>query len=57
MKGSCYKASQFYVFLMQIGAEVCGKIDGAFDSGYLVTATVNGKIFRGVLFPPVGFDI
>ncbi|KAK4748790.1 hypothetical protein SAY87_015376 [Trapa incisa] len=35
-----------------IGADVCGKVDGAFDSGYLVTATVNGKVFRGVLFPP-----
>ncbi|KAJ4719331.1 BTB-kelch protein [Melia azedarach] len=34
-----------------IGAEVQGKIDGAFDSGFLMTATVNGKIFRGVLFP------
>lgn len=35
-----------------IGAEVQGKVDGAFDSGYLMTATVNGKIFRGVLFTP-----
>ncbi|XP_062081835.1 uncharacterized protein LOC133788384 isoform X2 [Humulus lupulus] len=35
-----------------IGAEVRGKIDGAFDSGYLMTATVNGKLFRGVLFAP-----
>ncbi|KAL4579818.1 hypothetical protein LXL04_015985 [Taraxacum kok-saghyz] len=35
-----------------IGADVHGKVDGAFDSGYLVTATVNGRIFRGVLFPP-----
>ncbi|KAI3717177.1 hypothetical protein L1987_68610 [Smallanthus sonchifolius] len=35
-----------------IGAEVHGKVDGAFDSGYLLTATVNGRIFRGVLFPP-----
>lgn len=35
-----------------IGAEVHGKVDGAFDSGYLMTATVNGRIFRGVLFPP-----
>ncbi|GMI79393.1 hypothetical protein HRI_001608700 [Hibiscus trionum] len=35
-----------------LGAEVCGKVDGAFDSGLLVTATVNGKIFRGVLFAP-----
>ncbi|XP_071696261.1 uncharacterized protein [Rutidosis leptorrhynchoides] len=35
-----------------IGAEVHGKVDGSFDSGYLMTATVNGRIFRGVLFPP-----
>ncbi|XP_024023219.1 uncharacterized protein LOC112092136 [Morus notabilis] len=35
-----------------IGAEVRGKVDGAFDSGYLMTATVNGKLFRGVLFAP-----
>lgn len=35
-----------------MGADVHGKVDGAFDSGYLITATVNGRIFRGVLFPP-----
>ncbi|KAF7817973.1 acyl-CoA-binding domain-containing protein 4-like isoform X1 [Senna tora] len=35
-----------------IGAEVRGKVDGAFDSGLLMTASVNGKIFRGVLFAP-----
>ncbi|KAL3515935.1 hypothetical protein ACH5RR_022837 [Cinchona calisaya] len=35
-----------------IGAEVHGNVDGAFDSGYLMTATVNGKTFRGVLFAP-----
>ncbi|KAG6773091.1 hypothetical protein POTOM_020345 [Populus tomentosa] len=35
-----------------VGAEVRGKVDGAFDSGLLMTATVNGKIFRGVLFSP-----
>ncbi|KAL9341423.1 hypothetical protein Peur_064748 [Populus x canadensis] len=35
-----------------VGAEVRGKVDGAFDSGLLMTATVNGKIFRGVLFAP-----
>lgn len=33
-----------------IGADVQGKVDGAFDSGYLMTATVNGRVFRGVLF-------
>ncbi|KAL9248242.1 hypothetical protein vseg_021586 [Gypsophila vaccaria] len=33
-----------------IGADVQGKVDGAFDSGYLMTATVNGRSFRGVLF-------
>ncbi|OVA16794.1 Kelch repeat type 1 [Macleaya cordata] len=35
-----------------IGADVRGKVDGAFDSGFLMTANVNGKIFRGVLFSP-----
>ncbi|XP_075511082.1 uncharacterized protein LOC142546959 isoform X1 [Primulina tabacum] len=35
-----------------IGAEVRGQVDGAFDSGYLMTAIVNGTVFRGVLFPP-----
>ncbi|KAI5587115.1 hypothetical protein BDE02_05G010100 [Populus trichocarpa] len=35
-----------------VGAEVRGKVDGAFDSGLLMTATVNGKLFRGVLFSP-----
>jgi hypothetical protein len=38
---------------LQIGAEVHGTVDGAFDSGYLVTAVVNGQLFRGVLFAPV----
>ncbi|KAL1545983.1 tip elongation aberrant protein 1-like isoform X1 [Salvia divinorum] len=33
-----------------MGAEVRGQVDGTFDSGYLMTATVNGKVFRGVLF-------
>ncbi|CAA6662179.1 unnamed protein product [Spirodela intermedia] len=27
-------------------------VDGAFDSGFLMTASVNGQIFRGVLFAP-----
>ncbi|KAJ0979943.1 hypothetical protein J5N97_015417 [Dioscorea zingiberensis] len=35
-----------------IGAEVHGVVDGAFDSGYLMTANVNGQILRGVLFAP-----
>nr|XP_027107964.1 uncharacterized protein LOC113727807 isoform X1 [Coffea arabica] len=35
-----------------IGAEVRGNVDGEFDSGYLMTATVNGRTFRGVLFAP-----
>jgi len=39
----------------QIGAEVRGKVDGAFDSGLLMTAVVNGRVFRGVLFAPVSF--
>lgn len=30
-----------------------GTVDGAFDSGYLMTANVNGQILRGVLFTPV----
>jgi hypothetical protein len=38
---------------LQIGADVHGTIDGAFDSGYLMTAVVNGQLFRGVLFAPV----
>ncbi|MED6134457.1 hypothetical protein PIB30_037254 [Stylosanthes scabra] len=46
-----------YFFTMgsnyKIGAEVQGQIDGAFDSGLLMTASVNGKIFRGVLFSPM----
>ncbi|GFS30706.1 hypothetical protein Acr_00g0013470 [Actinidia rufa] len=40
-------------FQTLVGADIRGKIDGAFDSGYLMTAVVNGKIFRGVLFAPV----
>ncbi|KAL8166338.1 hypothetical protein V2J09_007837 [Rumex salicifolius] len=36
-----------------IGAEVRGKVDGAFDSGYLMTAYIDGRVFRGVLFSPV----
>ncbi|XP_042475191.1 acyl-CoA-binding domain-containing protein 4-like isoform X2 [Macadamia integrifolia] len=35
-----------------IGAEIRGKVDGAFDSGYLMTVNVNGMILRGVLFAP-----
>ncbi|KAJ6775541.1 KELCH REPEAT DOMAIN [Salix purpurea] len=35
-----------------VGAEVGGKVDGAFDASLLMTATVNGKIFGGVLFSP-----
>ncbi|WOL11796.1 rab9 effector protein with kelch motifs-like isoform X1 [Canna indica] len=40
------------LFTPLIGAEVRGTVDGAFDSGYLMTANVNGQIFRGVLFAP-----
>ncbi|XP_057428102.1 serine/threonine-protein phosphatase BSL1 homolog isoform X2 [Lotus japonicus] len=40
-----------------VGAEVRGKVDGAFDSGLLMTATVNGRVFRGVLFAPVGAGV
>ncbi|XP_019441203.1 PREDICTED: rab9 effector protein with kelch motifs-like [Lupinus angustifolius] len=35
-----------------VGAEFKGKVDGAFDSGLLMTASVNGRVFRGVLFAP-----
>ncbi|MCL7048821.1 hypothetical protein MKW94_023386 [Papaver nudicaule] len=35
-----------------IGADVRGKVDGAFDSGFLMTANVNGRILRGILFAP-----
>ncbi|CAA6653960.1 unnamed protein product [Spirodela intermedia] len=38
---------------INIGAEVRGSVDGAFDSGYLMTAKVNGLVLRGVLFAPV----
>lgn len=46
------RSSNQSAFQNMIGAEVQGKVDGAFDSGYLMTATVNGRIFRGVLFAP-----
>jgi hypothetical protein len=46
-----------WLFYLQIGAEVQGTIDGAFDSGYLMTAVVNGQLFRGVLFAPVSISI
>jgi hypothetical protein len=42
---------------LQIGTEVHGTIDGTFDSGYLMTAVVNGQLFRGVLFAPVSKSI
>lgn len=42
---------------LQIGAEVRGTVDGAFDSGYLMTANVNGQLFRGVLFAPVNDEL
>ncbi|EFJ20389.1 hypothetical protein SELMODRAFT_418266 [Selaginella moellendorffii] len=35
-----------------VGSEVRGIVDGAFDSGYLMTAQINGQVFRGVLFCP-----
>jgi hypothetical protein len=38
---------------MQVGADVRGVVDAAFDSGYLMTAQVNGRLFRGLLFSPV----
>ncbi|MQM08219.1 hypothetical protein Taro_041075 [Colocasia esculenta] len=46
------------LFPLQIGAEVHGTVDGAFDSGYLMTANIYGQIFRGVLFAPgAGFVV
>ncbi|KAL1809487.1 hypothetical protein DCAR_0729036 [Daucus carota subsp. sativus] len=44
------KSSEAPHFQNVIGADVQGKVDGAFDSGYLMTAMVNGRVFRGVLF-------
>ncbi|XP_061371930.1 uncharacterized protein LOC133314464 [Gastrolobium bilobum] len=35
-----------------IGAEVRGRVDGAFGSGLLMPAAVNGRVFRRVLFAP-----
>ncbi|KAL6974810.1 hypothetical protein U1Q18_048407 [Sarracenia purpurea var. burkii] len=46
------KPCEAFPFQNLVGADIRGKIDGAFDSGYLMTAIVNGKIFRGVLFAP-----
>ncbi|KAG9144860.1 hypothetical protein Leryth_018988 [Lithospermum erythrorhizon] len=49
---SQYKSAETGKFQPLIGAEVHGKVDGLFDSGLLMTATVNGRIYRGVLFAP-----
>ncbi|RZC56291.1 hypothetical protein C5167_015137 [Papaver somniferum] len=38
--------------LKQVVLRNSGKVDGAFDSGCLMTANVNGKILRGILFAP-----
>eukprot|EP00249_Psilotum_nudum_P020940 c27907_g1_i1 orf=651-3365(+) len=38
-----------------VGAEVRGTVDAVFDSGYLMTAQVNGQYFRGLLFSPGPF--
>ncbi|XP_020552689.1 acyl-CoA-binding domain-containing protein 4-like isoform X4 [Sesamum indicum] len=51
-RAQCKAAESVSVGRNLIGAEVRGQVDGAFDSGYLMTATVNGKVFRGVLFAP-----
>lgn len=48
-ESKCLEPVQFHSL---VGAEVHGKVDGAFDSGYLMTAVVNGRTFRGILFPP-----
>ncbi|XP_068660021.1 acyl-CoA-binding domain-containing protein 4-like isoform X2 [Aristolochia californica] len=49
---SDHKAPERQVIPSLIGAKVHGTVDGAFDSGYLMTANVNGQILRGVLFAP-----
>ncbi|KAK4424527.1 Rho GTPase-activating protein gacHH [Sesamum alatum] len=51
-RAQCKAAESLSMGRNLIGAEVLGQVDGAFDSGYLMTATVNGKVFRGVLFAP-----
>ncbi|KAL0454637.1 UNVERIFIED_CONTAM: Rho GTPase-activating protein gacHH [Sesamum latifolium] len=51
-RAQCKAAESISMGRNLIGAEVRGQVDGAFDSGYLMTATVNGKVFRGVLFAP-----
>ncbi|KAL0375836.1 UNVERIFIED_CONTAM: Rho GTPase-activating protein gacHH [Sesamum calycinum] len=51
-RAQCNAAESLSMGRNLIGAEVRGQVDGAFDSGYLMTATVNGKVFRGVLFAP-----
>ncbi|KAK7344277.1 hypothetical protein VNO77_13714 [Canavalia gladiata] len=51
-KGTRHQATERGHIQHLIGAEVRGKVDGAFDSGLLMTAAVNGRIFRGVLFAP-----
>ncbi|XP_024527981.1 uncharacterized protein LOC112345448 isoform X2 [Selaginella moellendorffii] len=40
----------FYLVYAQIGSEVHGVVDAMFDSGYLMTAHLNGQVLRGVLF-------
>ncbi|XP_042438308.1 acyl-CoA-binding domain-containing protein 5-like isoform X2 [Zingiber officinale] len=52
-QGAEQKSQLRPLFAPLIGAEVRGTVDGAFDSGYLMTANVNGQLFRGVLFAPV----
>ncbi|KAG9153358.1 hypothetical protein Leryth_017268 [Lithospermum erythrorhizon] len=47
-----HKSPELGKFKPLIGAEVHGKVDGLFDSGLLMTATVNGRIYRGILFAP-----
>ncbi|VFQ75917.1 unnamed protein product [Cuscuta campestris] len=35
------------------GSEVCGVIDGKFESGYLITVKIGSEEFKGVLYAPV----
>ncbi|XP_022946407.1 tip elongation aberrant protein 1-like isoform X2 [Cucurbita moschata] len=50
--GDRHKSLETGLIQNPIGSEVRGRVDGAFDSGFLMTATVNGKVYRGVLFAP-----
>lgn len=55
IKERAMNSSSLFLHAVKIGAEVRGSVDGTFDSGYLMTARVNGLVLRGVLFAPVSF--